>query len=123
MMILRYFKKRIILKLLVAVLFVAGLSSCAKDFEGISLPLAVNSTALTLDTAAGSSHVMVYSTGKWNVGLEQPAEWLTLDRKEGDGNSDFVFSYEANWGAARAATIVLSRDTMVRKIYINQKAR
>lgn len=111
------------LSLLTACLLLAVLSSCEKDFEGIQLPLAVNSTALTLDTAAGTSHMMVYATGKWKVGLEESSEWLELDKNEGEGNSDFIFSWQANLGAARSATIVVSRDTMIRKIVINQKAR
>ena len=97
--------------------------SCEKKFEGIRVPLAVNSTSLDLDSTAGATHIMVYSTGKWQVAFEGPASWATLNKSEGSGNSDFVLSYEDCADTARSAVIVITRDTMRRQISINQKAK
>ncbi|ANH81630.1 hypothetical protein A8C56_12145 [Niabella ginsenosidivorans] len=105
------------LLLTVVVLF----GSCYKKYEGLSLSLAVNNTTLDLDTAAGSTHIMVYATGKWNLAFKTATSWATLNKTEGEGNSDFVLSYQANYDTARSATIVISRDTLVREIVINQK--
>lgn len=95
--------------------------SCEKAFEGVSLPLAVNSTSLDLDSA-GATHIMVYSTGKWQVAFEQPTAWAKLSKTEGSGNSDFVLSYEGAADTARSAVIVISRDTLIREIAIHQAA-
>lgn len=97
--------------------------SCEKKFEGIRVPLAVNSTSLDLDSAAGTTHIMVYSTGKWQVAFEGPVSWATLNKSEGSGNSDFVLSYEDCVDTTRSAVIVITRDTMRRQISINQKAK
>lgn len=104
-------------------LTIALVTSCAKNFEGVALPLAVNNTALVLDTAAGSTHVMVYSTGNWSVNFKEKNDWAVLNKTEGSGNSDFVVTYTANMGAARSATILLKRDTLVKTIDINQLGR
>lgn len=97
--------------------------ACEKKFEGISVPLAVNSNSLDLDSAASTTHIMVYSTGKWQVAFQGATSWATLNKTEGSGNSDFVLSYEDCVDTARSAVILISRDTMVRQITIHQAAR
>lgn len=104
-----------------ALLMMMFMFSCEKTFDGVSLPLAVNSTSLELDSA-GATHIMVYSTGKWHVAFEAPTPWATLNKSEGSGNSDFVLSYEGAADTARSAVIVITRDTLVRQIAIHQAA-
>ena len=119
---MKSFNKRLLFIAPVLLITVAGLfSSCYKKFEGLSQSLAVNNTRLDLDTSAGSTHVMVYATGKWNLAFKTETDWATLNKTEGNGNSDFVLTYEANNDTARSAIIVISRDTLVREILINQK--
>lgn len=108
---------------LLGCLAVAAVSSCAKDYEGMSLFLAVNNTTIGLDTAAGSTHIMVYSTGEWNVSFKEKTDWAVLNKEKGSGNSDFVLSYTANTGGPRSTTIIVSRDTTVKTIRINQKGQ
>ena len=81
---------------------------CQDDFE-MKLPLNVNSNELELAEGGGTTQVMVYSTGKWSVEFEQPIEWGSLDRLEGEGNGHFVFSYSQNFGAPRKVNILLKR--------------
>lgn len=110
-------------------IFIAGLLlvafsmlSCDKKFGGVTLPLAVNNTRLDLPDSAGSTHVLVYSTGNWNVDLKDKVDWITFNKHEGNGNSEFILYYEANDDTARSAVIIISRDTITRQIIINQAA-
>jgi len=112
---------RLLPQLLLFVLPVFIFLSCEKDFEGISVPLAVNSTSLELDSI-GPTHVLVYSTGKWQVRFAETTSWASLNKTEGSGNSDFVLNYDACVDTARSAVIILSRDTIVREISIHQAA-
>lgn len=95
--------------------------SCEKRFDGVNLPLAVNSTSLELDSA-GATHIMVYSTGQWQVAFDSPTAWAQLNKSSGSGNSDFILTYEGAADTARSAVIVISKDTLVREIAIHQAA-
>lgn len=96
-----------------AVIF--AVSGCDKPFE-LSYPLNVTQRNITLKKGGGSTHVLVYSTGKWNAHFVQPVSWASLDRDGGYGNSEFVFDYSPNYGVARKVQIALetseSRDTV-----------
>lgn len=105
--------------ILIMVLFMVV--SCEKRFEGVNLPLAVNSTSLELDSA-GATHIMVYSTGQWQVAFDSPTAWAQLNKSSGSGNSDFILTYEGAADTARSAVIVISKDTLVREIAIHQAA-
>lgn len=106
---------------LMLVLMALFIFSCEKKFEGVAVPLAVNSTSLDLDSA-GATHIMVYSTGSWQVAFEQPTPWAKLNKTQGSGNSDFVLTYEGAADTARSAVIVITRDTLVRQIAVHQAA-
>lgn len=98
-----------------ALAVVFAVSGCDKPFE-LSYPLAVTQRNITLKKGGGSTHVLVYSTGKWTAHFIQPVSWASLDRAEGYGNSEFVFDYSPNYGVARKVQIALEasekRDTI-----------
>ena len=48
----------------------AGFTSCEKRFE-MDLPLAVSSHTLKFGTAGGSTHILVYSTGQWQISFDK----------------------------------------------------
>lgn len=91
------------------------LFSCDKPFE-MDLPLAVNSRKLSLGSAAGSTHILVWSNGNWTAELDRNIEWGSLNKREGAGNNDILFSYSANYGVTRYVRLILAngevRDTV-----------
>lgn len=98
--------------IMAALIVLSGiLVSCDKEFK-LELPLAVNDLSIGLGTAEGTTHVLVYSTGKWTATLADPADasWATIDEGWGSGNSDFVFSYTENFGLQRKCDIVITTD-------------
>ena len=112
----RISKKTILISLLAAALSFAG---CNRPFE-MDLPLAVNSREIDLDELTGSTHILVYGDGTWNVKFTEPVEWASLDRLEGSGNSEIVLSYAANYGLPRRLAIALSRNEYADTIVVNQ---
>lgn len=109
------------LVMMILIMVLLMVVSCEKRFEGVNLPLAVNSTSLELDSA-GATHIMVYSTGQWQVAFDSPTAWAQLNKSSGSGNSDFILTYEGAADTARSAVIVISKDTLVREIAIHQAA-
>lgn len=82
-------------------------TSCVERFE-MDLPLAVSSHNLKFGTSGGSTHVLVYSTGKWKIEFEKKIDWGSLDRVSGEGNSEFIFSYSDNYGVSRNVNLLLT---------------
>lgn len=99
---------------------VAMLAGCDRPFE-MDLPLAVNSRLIELDKESGSTHVMVYSTGAWTAHLTENVTWASLNKLSGEGNSDLVFNYSANYGVARKVGIVLETAELKDTIFVKQK--
>lgn len=99
-----------------AVCIAAFGTACQKTFE-LELPLAVTSNRLNLTKDAGSTHILVYSTGKWSAQLTENVKWASINKLSGEGNADIVFSYAANYGIARKVGVVFSsgglRDTVM----------
>ncbi|MDR2628136.1 MAG: hypothetical protein LBC40_08910 [Dysgonamonadaceae bacterium] len=95
------------------------MSRCEQDSD-LKLPLAVNSNELNLTADGGSTHIMVYSTGKWTAAFKQEVNWASIDKLEGEGNSSVVFSYAENLGASRKVTLVLSTGEKVQEIVLVQ---
>ena len=77
----------------------------------------MSSRAVTLDAAAGSTHVMVYSNGPWTASLTEPVKWAALDKLSGEGINDVEFTYSANYAVSRQVGIVFTsagqRDTVM----------
>ena len=94
----------------------AAVLSCDKPFE-MDLPLAVNSHKLTLSSASGSTHILIYAVGDWTACFGKEIGWGSLNKLGGTGNSDIEFSYAANYGVTRSVDLVLAngelRDTIV----------
>lgn len=110
-------QKRSIVGVTVALLaFAAAITGCQKDFE-LDLPLAVSSRNLSLTKEAGSTHVLVYSNGEWTAHLTRNVKWASINKQEGYGNHEIVFSYSANYGISRKVGVVFSkgglRDTVM----------
>lgn len=101
---------------LAVIMAAASSVSCADKFE-LDLPLAVSAHQLDFTKDAGSTHILVYSNGDWTAGFDRKVDWGSLNKLSGNGNSDLVFSYSANYGISRSVGIVLSkgelRDTIL----------
>ena len=94
--------KKFIIYVTVAVALLCSLSSCYKKYEW-SLPLAVNSTALTLPTTGnGYFYMPVYSSVQWEINIQyeegNKTEWLHPDITSGKGEyTNIKFNYDRNY--------------------------
>ena len=68
-----------------------ALTGCQEDFE-LDLPLAVSARELSLTKDAGSTHVLVYSNGDWTARFTRPVKWASLNKLQGYGNNEIVFT-------------------------------
>lgn len=93
--------------------------ACEDEFE-TSIELGVSSRAVTLTKAAGSTPVMVYSTGDWSLSLEQEVQWASIDRVEGSGIDQFTFTYTYNFGVSRTATVYVDKGSLRDSIVFTQ---
>lgn len=96
------------------------LFACDKPFE-MNLPLAVNSHKLSLNETAGSTHILVWSDGLWTASFGREINWGSLNKLEGQGNSDLEFSYSANYGVARSVELILAKGELRDTILLVQK--
>ena len=104
--------KRSAAGLLIAVAaFAAALTGCQKDFE-MDLPLAVAARELSLSKEAGSTHVLVYSNGEWTARFTRNVKWASLNKLEGYGNHEIVFTYAANYGISRKVGVVFQKGEL-----------
>ncbi|MBD1423285.1 BACON domain-containing protein [Sphingobacterium chuzhouense] len=108
--------KKCIILLLILPLFL----QCQKKME-LDLSLAVNSNELHLTAEEGTTHIMVYADGEWEVNFKEDADWISVDKVRGSGNSDVVFSYAQNFGASRRVTLVLSKGSEKQEVLIIQE--
>lgn len=97
----------------------AGFTSCEKRFE-MDLPLAVSSHTLKFGTAGGSTHILVYSTGQWQISFDKKIDWGSLNKLSGEGNADFVFSYSDNYGVSRSVDLLLTSGELRDTIHLYQ---
>lgn len=91
---------------------------CQKDFKW-NEPLAVTQNGLNLTSAAGSTRVTVYSTGRWKAEMAEGA-WGEVSEVSGNGIGDFLFTYEANNGVSRRARILVSGEGEEQEIVLTQ---
>ena len=85
------------------------MAGCQEEKESPTLmSLAVNDTTMNITAKAGSEHVLVYSKSRWKVAFEEAADWLTLDRAEGEGNGEFIVKFTENAGLMRRAKLLIS---------------
>lgn len=113
-------QKRSVVGLLIAVMaFTAALTGCQKDFE-LELPLAVSARELSLTKDAGSTHVLVYSTGDWKARFTRNVKWASLNKLEGYGNHEIVFTYSANYGLSRKVGVIFEKGSLVDTVMFKQ---
>lgn len=110
-------KISILTMILTAVLTVVG---CNKTFE-MDLPLAVSSRVIDLTKDAGTTHIMIFADGDWTAKFTEPTEWASLDRLNGNGNSEVVLSFSANYGLSRRLAIALAKSELKDTIFVNQE--
>lgn len=96
-------------------LLTTGVCSCETDSD-LDLPLAVDSNGINLEAKGGSTHILIYSQGDWEVRFDKPIEWGSLSTLQGTGNSDVVFAYAENLEAPRRVNVIITnshgRDTV-----------
>ena len=114
--------KRTIHTLAALALAAAAVFSCEKPFE-MNLPLAVNSRKLTLESNSGSTHILVWSDGNWTADFGRQIDWGSLNKLEGTGNGDILFSYAANYGVTRSVDLILSKGELRDTIVLVQKGQ
>ena len=110
-------KISILTMILTAVLTVVG---CNKTFE-MDLPLAVSSRVIDLTKDAGTTHIMIFADGDWTAKFTETTEWASLDRLNGNGNSEVVLSFSANYGLSRRLAIALAKSELRDTIFVNQE--
>lgn len=106
------------------VCFICGFfTSCEERYE-LRLPLAVNQTQLKFGAEAGSTHMLVYSTGSWTAELQNPddASWATIENGSGSGNGDIIFTYAENTEAERSCIIVIKSGNREIEVEVTQAA-
>ena len=91
-----------------------ALTGCQEDFE-LDLPLAVSARELSLTKDAGSTHVLVYSNGDWTARFTRPVKWASLNKLQGYGNNEIVFTYSANYGISRKIGVVFEKGSWIFK--------
>ena len=115
----RHYMKSLACALGAAAAMLLALTGCQKEFE-LDLPLAVSSRNLSLTKEAGSTHVLVYSTGAWKARLTRNVIWASLDRQEGYGNNEIVFTYSANYGISRKVGVIFDKDGLTDTVMFSQ---
>lgn len=100
-----------------------ALASCGDKPYELDLPLAVTSHKLDLSQSAGSTHIMVYSTGGWTAEFSPKVPWASLNKVSGEGNSDLVFTYSANYGVSRVLNLILNTESVRDTIRIVQAGK
>ena len=96
-----------------------ALTGCQKDFE-LDLPLAVSARELSLSKVAASTHVLVYSNGDWTARFTRPVKWASLNKLQGYGNNEIVFTYSANYGISRKIGVVFEKGSLADTVMFSQ---
>lgn len=94
--------------------------TCCEEDSDLKLQLAVNSNDIVLKPEGGSTHIMVYSTGKWTASFKEPVKWASIDKIEGEGNTSVLFSYSENLEAPRRVSLILTCDGKVQQVNLVQ---
>jgi len=93
--------------LLVSVIALSLLGACEKPYA-FDRPLGLTSRSIKLTQYEGSTHIIVYSSGKWNCSLRNAVSWAQLSVVNDGSIGDMLFSYSKNDGINRKAIIDLS---------------
>ena len=69
---------------------------------------------------AGSTHVLVYSNGDWTARFTRPVKWASLNKLQGYGNNEIVFTYSANYGISRKIGVVFEKGSLTDTVMFSQ---
>lgn len=94
--------------------------SCEKKYE-IFNDLSLSSHTLNIAQMPGETHIVVYSTGAWNVAFEKAVDWASLNKLSGEGLSDFVLSWSSNYGTSRSVDVLVSNANRTERITVIQE--
>ena len=75
---------------------------------------------MSLTKDAGSTHVLVYSTGDWKARFTRNVKWASLNKLEGYGNHEIVFTYSANYGLSRKVGVIFEKGSLVDTVMFKQ---
>ena len=75
---------------------------------------------LSLSKEAGSTHVLVYSNGEWTERFTRNVKWASLNKLEGYGNHEIVFTYAANYGISRKVGVVFQKGELADTVTFTQ---
>jgi len=100
-------------------ILIASACSCQKNYT-FDRPLGLTARAIKLTQYEGSTHIIVYSSGKWEGSLRKDVSWAQLSVVDEGAIGDMVFSYSKNDGINRKAVIDLSCDGVQDSIIIAQ---
>lgn len=95
-------------------------TNCQKAVEYDS-PLALSAERNELSIAEGSTMVIVYANEAWTASLSE-CDWARIDRTQGNGLGQIIFSYDENASIARKAVLTVTSGAHVRKIDMIQKS-
>lgn len=96
-------------------------AGCQKTVEYDS-PLSLSAERNELSVAEGSTPVIVYANGEWTASLSDGCDWARIDRQEGNGLGQIIFSYDENTSIVRKAVLTVTSGAHVKKIDMIQKS-
>ena len=100
------------------------MTGCQEEKESPTrMSLAVNDTTMNITAKAGAEHVLVYSKSHWTATLTENADWLTIDKADGNGNGEFIVKFNENEGLMRRAEILIKASGVDKTIQftVNQE--
>jgi len=105
--------------LFAAAILTASVCSCQKNYA-FDRPLGLTSRTIKLTQYEGATHIIVYSSGKWEGMLRKNVSWAQLSVVDDGLIGDMVFTYSENDGINRKAVIDLLCDGVKDSIIIAQ---
>ncbi|MEQ7798989.1 DUF5689 domain-containing protein [Pedobacter sp. ASV1-7] len=99
------------------------LFGCKKsDQVEFSTDIAINNEIVRVADAAGTSRILVFADKDWTLTTENETSWVTFDKTGGNGNGEFIVTYESNKDKLpRSVNLVLSASGKTRTISFQQK--
>ena len=64
--------------------------------------------------------MLVYSNGDWTVRFTRPVKWASLNKLQGYGNNEIVFTYSANYGISRKIGVVFEKGSLTDTVMFSQ---
>lgn len=109
------------LRIIIGILSAALLFSCRKPYE-TSIELGVNNEEIILPSAySGHCYVTIFSNGDWDIEIEPPVNWASLDVTGGSGIGYVRMDYKDNPSdVSRNMDIVVNGSGKTCRIYVTQ---